>query len=54
MTLIGGLLIVTRQYAGDRWDTRIWAAFVGVLTSVVGFVGAFTVAIISPLIVCLV
>ena len=43
MTLIGGLSIVTRQYAGDRRDTRICAGFVGAFICV-RLVGAFIVA----------
>jgi hypothetical protein len=43
MTFMGGLSIVTRQYAGDRRVTRISADFVGAFICV-SLAGAFIVA----------
>src|SRR5580700_9009090 len=43
ITLIGGLSIVTRQYAGDRWATRICGDVAGTVICVT-LVGAFAVA----------
>jgi len=48
MTLIGGLSIVTRQYAGERRVTRICAGWVSALFSAI-FKGAFVVDMGSPL-----
>jgi hypothetical protein len=54
MTLIGGLSIVTRQYAGDRRATRICPGFVAVFTFAMGssfvadFVAELAVVMIPP------